>query len=218
MSAQVFSFGRERPPSGPAVWSDGDRIAFDDGVHASDSISMKKFRLPGTHNRLNAMAAAAAAFALEIAPAVIERALANFAGLPHRLELVGERAGVLYVDDSKGTNVGAVVEALAAVAGPVVLIAGGVDKGGDYAPLRAALANKVRLLFLLGAAREKMRDALAGATTIECVDTLAGAVARAAAGAQPGETVLLSPACSSFDQFKDYAERGRIFQKLVRAL
>jgi UDP-N-acetylmuramoylalanine--D-glutamate ligase len=235
--AQVFSFGRERPPSGPAVWSDGDRIAFDDvserssqtrllaplrsagaRVHASDSISLKKFRLPGTHNRLNAMAAAAGARAMQIAPAVIERALANFAGLPHRLEFVGEKAGVLYVDDSKGTNVGAVVEALAAVAGPVVLIAGGVDKGGDYAPLRAALANKVRLLFLLGAAREKMRDALAGATTIECVDTLAGAVARAAAGAQPGETVLLSPACSSFDQFKDYAERGRIFQKLVRAL
>lgn len=112
----------------------------------------------------------------------------------------------------------AVVEALAATRAPVILIAGGVDKGGDYAPLRAPLGDKVRLLILIGSARDTMRAALAGATTIELVQGLPEAVARAAAAARPGDTVLLSPACSSFDQFKNYAERGRIFQELVRAL
>ena len=218
MRAQVISFGRERPANGAAMWSDGELIAFDDGRGSSGTISVEKFRLPGAHNRSNSMAAVAAAHAMQVAPSTIEEALANFRGLPHRLETVREKAGVRYIDDSKGTNVGAVIEALAAVEGPVILIAGGVDKGGAYEPLRAALAGKVHRLFLIGAAREKMREALTGATTIECVETLAAAVALAAARAQPGDTVLLSPACSSFDQFKDYAERGRIFQELVRAL
>ena len=126
--------------------------------------------------------------------------------------------GVDYVDDSKGTNVGAMVEALAATRGAVILIAGGIDKGGDYGPLRAPLEEKVRMLILFGAAREKMRAALAGATVIESVTTIVDAVKMAAAHASEGDTVMLSPACSSFDQFKDYAERGRVFQELVRAL
>lgn len=102
--------------------------------------------------------------------------------------------------------------------GPVILIAGGMDKGGDYAPLREPLERKVKLLILLGAAREKMSKALGGATTIECVTAMPDAVRLAAARVRPGDTVLLSPACSSFDQFKDYADRGRVFQDLVRAL
>jgi UDP-N-acetylmuramoylalanine--D-glutamate ligase len=114
--------------------------------------------------------------------------------------------------------VAAVVEALAAARGPVILIAGGMDKGGDYAPLRKPLGEKVRLLILIGAARDMMRAALEGATRIELVPKLEEAVGRAAAVARRGDTVLLSPACSSFDQFKNYAERGRIFQELVRAL
>jgi UDP-N-acetylmuramoylalanine--D-glutamate ligase len=93
-----------------------------------------------------------------------------------------------------------------------------VDKGGDYGPLRAPLREKVKLLILIGAAREKMRAALDGATTIESAPALADAVKIAAAHARQGDTVMLSPACSSFDQFKDYAERGRVFQELVRAL
>ena len=160
--------------------------------------------------------AAAVVSGLELG--AIEVALANFSGLPHRMEFVAERGGVSYIDDSKGTNVAAVVEALAATRAPVIRIAGGVDKGGDYAPLRAPLGDKVRLMILIGSARDTMRAALAGATTIELVQGLPEAVARAAAAARPGDTVLLSPACSSFDQFKNYAERGRIFQELVRAL
>ncbi|MGH7878667.1 MAG: UDP-N-acetylmuramoyl-L-alanine--D-glutamate ligase, partial [Candidatus Binataceae bacterium] len=120
LRARVLSFGRERPPSGAAVWGAGDAIAFDDGAQCG-AIALKHFRLPGHHNRLNAMAATAAAIAMKIPPPVIEAALADFKGLPHRLEFVREHNGVAYVDDSKGTNVGAVIEALAAVAGPVVL-------------------------------------------------------------------------------------------------
>ncbi len=219
--SQVISFGFDRPTgsteSSLAIWCDGSALLFDDGNHA-ERIGLGGFTLPGRHNLLNAMAATAAALALGIAPQTIERALAAFTGLPHRTEFVRNVDGVTYIDDSKGTNVGAVVEALAAIDGSVILIAGGVDKGGDYEPLRAPLMEKVRLLILIGAARDKMRTALDGATEIETAPGLPDAVRIAAVQAQPGDTVLLSPACSSFDQFRDYAERGRVFQELVRAL
>ena len=215
--ARVLSFGLERPARTPALWREADAIAFDDGSRRG-TIGLGTMRLPGAHNLLNVMAAAGAALALGIAPALIEGALDGFRSLPHRLEPVCEKAGVAYIDDSKGTNVGAVIEALAAVGAPIVLIAGGVDKLGAYEPLREPLMAKVKLLILLGAARDRMSAALAGATAIICVATLAEAVALAARRTQPGDTVLLSPACASFDQFKDYAERGRIFQELVRAL
>jgi UDP-N-acetylmuramoylalanine--D-glutamate ligase len=220
--ARVFSFGFDRPASAAtdisrAIWCDDDALAFDDGTR-SGRIALSGFALPGRHNLLNAMAAAAAALALGVVPQTIERELIGFSGLPHRTEFVRDVNGIRYIDDSKGTNVGAVVEALAATGGPVILIAGGVDKGGDYGPLRAPLSEKVRLLILIGAARDKMRTALEGAAAIETAPALAEAVRIAAARARRGDTVMLSPACSSFDQFKDYAERGRVFQELVRAL
>ncbi len=220
--SQVFSFGFERPAApatgfARAIWCDGDQLIFDD-VHGLGRIALAGLRLPGRHNLLNAMAASAAALTMGIPPGTIERAFMRFGGLPHRTEFVRDKDGVRYIDDSKGTNVGAVVEALAATSGPVILIAGGVDKGGDYGPLRAPLEAKVKVLILIGAAREKMRVALAGATAIEIAPALADAVRIAASHARRGDTVMLSPACSSFDQFKDYAERGRVFQELVRAL
>ena len=221
LRAQVFSFGLDRPldatRSGRGIWHDRDAFVFDDGA-CTGRIALGGFMLPGRHNLLNARAATAAALALGVAPRTIENVLAGFAGLPHRTEFVRDLNGVKYIDDSKGTNVGAVVEALAALSGPVILIAGGVDKGGDYGPLRVPLIEKVRLLILIGAARDKMRAALADATAIETAPALADAVKIAAAHARRGDTVMLSPACSSFDQFKDYAERGRVFQELVRAL
>ncbi len=164
------------------------------------------------------MAAAAGALVMGVDSRHVERALSDFRPLAHRIEPVAERAGVAFIDDSKGTNVGAVVEAIAALKPPIILIAGGVDKGGDYAPLRRPLKDKVKLAILIGQAREKMRSALEGATVVELAETLDEAVPRAARAAAPGDTVLLSPACSSFDQFKDYADRGEIFKKLVRAL
>ncbi len=217
INAQVMSFGLGPAAVMPAIGFDGRDLIFD-ARSRHGRIGLKGLRLAGRHNLANAMAAAAAAVVSGLELGAIEVALANFSGLPHRMEFVAERGGVNYIDDSKGTNVAAVVEALAATRAPVILIAGGVDKGGDYAPLRAPLGDKVRLLILIGSARDTMRAALAGATTIELVQGLPEAVARAAAAARPGDTVLLSPACSSFDQFKNYAERGRIFQELVRAL
>jgi UDP-N-acetylmuramoylalanine--D-glutamate ligase len=217
LSAQVMSFGLRPAESTPAIGYDGRDLIFDIRTRHG-RISLKRFRLSGRHNIANAMAAAAAALVAGIDPEAIEAALADFAGLPHRMEFVADRDGVTYIDDSKGTNVASVLEALAAVGGPVILIAGGMDKGGDYAPLREPLGEKVRLLILIGAARDTMRAALEGATEIELLRTLEEAVRRAAAAARRGDTILLSPACSSFDQFRNYAERGRIFQELVRAL
>ncbi len=164
------------------------------------------------------MAVAAAALVLGVEPQLIAGVVGKFRGLPHRLEFVRERGGVRYIDDSKGTNVGAAMVALEACAPPLIWIAGGVDKGGDYAPLCAPLRQKVRRALLIGQARERMCAALEGATEIELRATLDEAVERAGALARPGDTVLLSPACSSFDQFKDYEERGRIFKELVWAL
>jgi len=219
--SQVIGFGHTRG-DGASIWFDesSNAIVFDldfgDTPHGR--ISLKGFRLRGRHNISNAMAASAAALALGVKPEVIERALASFRGLPHRIELVHENGGVIYIDDSKGTNVGAVVEAIDALAAPIILIAGGLDKGGDYAPLRRPLEEKVKLAIFNGAARDKMAAALEGTTKIESVATLKEAVEHAARVAQPGDTVLLSPACSSFDQFKDYAERGNVYKELVRAL
>jgi UDP-N-acetylmuramoylalanine--D-glutamate ligase len=218
MRSQVVGFGfSAAPPGGHAIWPD-TTVLFFDIAGRRGRLDISRFTLPGKHNLSNAMAAAAAALAMEIDPRAIEEGLARFKPLAHRIELVREWHGIRFIDDSKGTNVGAVVEALDAVSAPVILIAGGLDKGGDYAPLRQLLADKVKLAILIGSSREKMRAALDGSTKIEVVEKLADAVKRAAEAAQSGDTVLLSPACSSFDQFRDYAERGNLFKELVRAL
>jgi UDP-N-acetylmuramoylalanine--D-glutamate ligase len=203
-----------------AIWFDAKRnaVVFEFDQMMAGLISLNNFRLRGRHNISNAMAASAAALALGVKAGEIERALAEFRGLPHRIEVVHENGGITYIDDSKGTNVGAVVEAIDALAAPIILIAGGLDKGGDYAPLRRPLEEKVKLAIFNGAARDKMAAALNGTTKIESVATLKEAVEHAARAARPGDTVLLSPACSSFDQFKDYAERGNVYKELVRAL
>jgi UDP-N-acetylmuramoylalanine--D-glutamate ligase len=218
MRAHVISFGLGAAPAGgDAIWPDTTVMFFDVNGRRG-RLDLSHVNLPGRHNLANAMAAAAAALAMEIEPLAIEQGLASFKPLSHRIEMVHEARGIKFVDDSKGTNVGAVIEALAAVGAPVILIAGGFDKGGDYAPLRKPLQEKVKLAIFIGAARDKMRAALDGSTRIEVEEKMAGAVKRAAEVAVPGDTVLLSPACSSFDQFRDYAERGNLFKELVRAL
>jgi len=218
MRANVISFGLGAAPAGgDALWPDTTVIFFDvNGKRGR--LDIAQMHAPGRHNLANAMAASAAALAMEVEPRAIEEGLARFKPLSHRIETVHETRGIRFVDDSKGTNVGAVIEALKAVSAPVILIAGGVDKGGDYSPLRQPLQDKVKLAIFIGAARDKMRAALDGSTRIEVVEKMAGAVKRAAEVAVTGDTVLLSPACSSFDQFRDYAERGNLFKELVRAL
>jgi UDP-N-acetylmuramoylalanine--D-glutamate ligase len=148
----------------------------------------------------------------------VQEALEAFRGLPHRLELVRVRDGVRWIDDSKGTNAGAVVMSLAGYERTVILLAGGIDKGGDYGVLAEPVRRGVKHAILFGASREMLARTLTGATDLELVDGLAEAVRRAATLAVAGDTVMLSPACASFDMFRDYADRGRQFQALVQAL
>jgi UDP-N-acetylmuramoylalanine--D-glutamate ligase len=179
---------------------------------------LARVALVGAHNRENMMAAIAAARAFGVPAARVQEALEAFRGLEHRLELVRERNGVRWVNDSKGTNAGAVIKSLESFPGNVVLLAGGIEKGGDYGVLRDPVARRVKHLVLFGAARDMLARTLAGTTTIEVVDTLAAAVAAADAHATRGDVVLLSPGCASFDMFRDYADRGRQFKALVEAL
>jgi UDP-N-acetylmuramoylalanine--D-glutamate ligase len=176
--------------------------------------------LPGAHNLENAMAAALLARALGAAPADCRRALAAFRGLPHRMERVAEAGGVAWYDDSKGTNPAATLGCLQGFAdGTVHLILGGRNKGADFRDLAPAVARKARRVYLVGEAAGELEAALAGAGSVPLSrsGTLERAVAEAAERAAPGEAVLLSPACASFDQFRDFNERGDVFQSLVRA-
>ena len=143
----------------------------------------------------------------------------TFEGLPHRTQFVREKNGVRYYDDSKGTNVDAAVKSLAGFDdGHVILIAGGRDKGGSYTPLREVAHRKARIVLTIGEAGPAIAKELGAVTEIVPADTLDRAVHAAAARARSGDIVLLSPACSSFDQFRDYKDRGDTFQRLVRRL
>ncbi|UHD18198.1 UDP-N-acetylmuramoyl-L-alanine--D-glutamate ligase [Thiocapsa bogorovii] len=180
-------------------------------------------RIPGMHNLANAVAALALAggcgLPMEQACAVLRR----FSGLPHRSELVAERDGVRWYDDSKGTNPGATVAALKGLipsgsAGRAVLIAGGDGKGADFAPLRSAVKRAARAVVLIGRDAGIIAQALDGEVPLVEAANMQDAVARAAAIARPGDTVLLSPACASFDMFDSYEHRGRVFAEAVRGL
>jgi UDP-N-acetylmuramoylalanine--D-glutamate ligase len=167
----------------------------------------------GAHNRENAAAATAAARAAGIPDEHIAAALLTFPGVPHRLELVGERDGVRYVNDSKATNVAAALRALAAYADePVHLILGGSPKGEDFAPLAAAIGSNVKSVHLIGEEAERLVQVIAG----DKDGDLEAAVAHCARLAEPGDVVLLSPACASYDQFANFEERGNAFRQLAR--
>jgi UDP-N-acetylmuramoylalanine--D-glutamate ligase len=174
--------------------------------------------LTGAHNLENLMAALLIALEMGATPAGCAKVLASFQGLPHRLEWVSNLRGIDFFDDSKATNVGAVVRSLEHFDRPVVLIAGGRDKGGDYHPLFPLLRRKVKQVILLGESREIMAAAFAGQAPVQTATDMAQAVTMAFAAAVPDDVVLLSPACSSFDMFRDYAERGKVFQQAVRSL
>ena len=174
--------------------------------------------VPGRHGESNALAALALTEVLGGAQEPALKALRNFEGLPHRFAPVATIAGVVYVDDSKGTNVGATVAALESLSGAAVLIAGGLGKGMDFAPLAQAARGRLRAAVLLGESAPVLAEALDGICPIARVDTMHAAVARAAELAAAGDTVLLSPACASQDMFADYRERGRAFGAAVREL
>jgi UDP-N-acetylmuramoylalanine--D-glutamate ligase len=207
------------------------RQELDEGVMLADDWIISRFsgretrlcplgelRIQGLHNLENVLAAVAVAGLCGVKPETIRQELGQFGGLEHRLEPVAEINGVSFVNDSKATNVGAVIRSLESFDVPLVLIAGGKDKEADYRPLADIIARKVKLLVLIGEAREKIHRALAGFEPVVTADSLEQAVELAAASARPGEVVLLSPACASFDMFENYEQRGEVFKQAVNRL
>ena len=174
--------------------------------------------LRGTHNLENVLAATAGAGALGVSPERLRACIRGFRAVAHRLELVRERAGVAYYNDSKGTNVDATLKALAAFPEPIVLIAGGRDKGQRFEALVEAARGHVKAAVLIGEGRATLGPPLRSVTAVDEAGSMAEAVARAATLAGPGDVVLLSPACASFDMFRDYEHRGEVFKSEVRAL
>ena len=185
----------------------GDKVMRQDGT-----------KLRGAHNAENLLAALAVADAMEVSREVVKKVFANYQALPHRCEVVAVRAGVTWINDSKATNLDAMEQAVMGMDGPVILIAGGKDKGFDVATSRPVLERKVRAVFLLGEMAEKMEKAWSGGTPCRRVKDLGEAVQRAAEMAREGESVLLSPGCSSYDQFKNFEERGEKYRQCVIAL
>lgn len=188
-------------------------------MHGDTQIAlMSELRITGLHNAANALASLAMSDALGLSRERCVQTLREFPGLPHRSQWVADINGVRYVDDSKGTNVGATLAAVAGMPGPLVVIAGGQGKGQDFAPLAAAFRNKVRHVVLLGQDAKPIGDVLAGVCTTQFARDMDEAVQLSANAARPGETVLLSPACASLDMFRDYAHRGDVFAAAVRGI
>ncbi len=185
---------------------------------APQVLSLSNFSLKGKHNMENAAAASLASLAAGASLPGVQKTLDVFQGLHHRIEFVKTVRGTPYYNDSKGTNVGAVVRALESFDSPVVLIMGGRDKGGDYGILRDRVNAGVKALIATGEAKEKILDVLGGLTRSQGATDLEEAVRFASQEAVPGDVVLLSPGCSSFDMFSDYAERGEAFCQAVEGL
>lgn len=212
-----IAFSRTRPLDAGA-YIEGDHLILNLDGRREVICRISELKIQGVHNLENALAASLAAAVAGAPTMAIRNALISFKGLPHRLEFVAEIDGVRYIDDSKGTNVGAVVRSLQSFTVPIVLIAGGKDKQSDFRPLVPLARELVKRLILIGQAAPKLRRELAGACPMEEAASLEEAVRRAAAAASPGEVVLLSPACASFDMFADFEERGRVFKAAVRGL
>ena len=181
-------------------------------------LAVSSMRLTGLHNAANALAALALGEALGLPLAAMLDELRSFSGLPHRAQWVADVGGVSYVDDSKGTNVGATLAAVAGMPGPLIVIAGGDGKSQDFAPLREAFRGKVRHVVLIGRDAPAIAEALDNVCPIQRSGSMPEAVRAAAKVARPGDTVLLSPACASLDMFRNYAHRGEVFSSAVREL
>jgi UDP-N-acetylmuramoylalanine--D-glutamate ligase len=181
-------------------------------------MEVSAMKIKGLHNAANALAALALGEALGLPMAAMLTELAEFPGLPHRSQWVADVNGVTYINDSKGTNVGATLAAVAGMQGPLVMIAGGDGKNQDFRPLAAAFRGKVRHAVLIGRDAPALALALQGVCTLETCGTMEEGVCAAARAAKPGDIVLLSPACASLDMFRDYAHRGAVFSQAVKEL
>jgi UDP-N-acetylmuramoylalanine--D-glutamate ligase len=208
----VWFSSTQKAPAG--VFLNGDSIEF----NGSTFMTRSQIKLRGMHNVENVMAAAAVAHLAGARLEEIGAAVASFPGVEHRIEFVRKLNGVEYYNDSKATNVDAALKAIDAFPNGLWIILGGKDKGSDYAPLRAPLAERAKGVLLIGAAAPLIRKALDGAVPLSDCETLERAVDHAHAHAAPGDTVLLAPACASFDQFENYERRGERFKHLVAEL
>jgi UDP-N-acetylmuramoylalanine--D-glutamate ligase len=207
---------KERLPNG--VYLNGPMIMASMSGHTYTVMPVEEIQLLGAHNVANVLAAVAVGLLCECPISAIRRAVGTYRGREHALELVRKRQGVMFVNDSKGTNVDATIKALESFTQPVVIILGGKDKGSDFSQLREALKQHTKSMVLIGEATESIASAVAGVGNMYRAQSLSQAVELAERLAVSGDVVLLSPACASFDMFRDYLDRGQQFRDLVNAL
>jgi len=215
--AQVFWFGRKREVE-QGVFVRKAQITFRRDNSELQMMPISEVPLKGAHNIENVLASICATALMGCDPARIRDAVREFRAVEHRLEYVATVQGVEYYNDSKATNVDATIKALESFAANVHLILGGKDKGSDYTVLNDLLRDRVKHVYTIGVAAEKIESQIRGAAAVVSSGTIESAVKQASASAVPGDVVLLAPACASFDQFQNYEHRGRVFKELVRAL
>jgi UDP-N-acetylmuramoylalanine--D-glutamate ligase len=217
--AKVYWFSIEHPVTQGAFLEQGFVVyRAVENAPTEKVIPLGGIPLKGTHNVENVLAAVVAARLAGVPADVIRQAIENFRAVEHRLEYVATRNRVEFYNDSKATNVDATAKAIEAFSGGIHLILGGKDKGSDYTQLSELLRERVSAVYTIGSAAAKIESHLRGVVSIHSCETLEKAVHVAASAARPGEIVLLAPACSSFDQFENYEERGRVFKQLVKEL
>ena len=214
--AQVFWFSRQKEVQQGAWVRDG-KIVFRDAAAQKEIMQVAEISLKGAHNLENVLAAVCAGMLMGCAPDKIRQAVRNFKAVEHRLEFVTTIRGVDYYNDSKATNVDATIKALESFPANIHLILGGKDKGSDYSVLNDLLRQRVKRVYTIGAAAAKIESQIKNAEIVHA-ETLENAIRKASAAAQPGDVVLLAPACASFDQFKSYEHRGKVFKEVVRGL
>jgi len=215
--AQVFWFSRQKEVQQGAWVRDGNIVFRDAARQQREIMQVSEIPLKGAHNLENVLAAVCAGVLMGCAPEKIRQAVRDFKAVEHRLEYVATIRGVDYYNDSKATNVDATIKALESFPANIHLILGGKDKGSDYTVLNDLLRQRVKRVYTVGAAAAKIESQIKNVEVIHA-ETLENAIRKANAVAQPGDVVLLAPACASFDQFKSYEHRGKVFKEIVRGL
>ena len=213
----IFWFSHKKEIDRGAYVRNG-QIFFRDGKGEREIMPVAEIPLKGLHNLENVLAGVVIGALVGCEPAQIREAVRNFKAVEHRLEFVAKIRGVDYFNDSKATNVDATIKALESFPANIHLILGGKDKGSDYTVLNDLLRERVKRVYTIGAAAAKIESQIVGAVDVESVQTLENAVRRASELAQPGDVVVLAPACASFDQFQNYEHRGRVFKEIVHSL
>jgi len=215
--ARVFWFSRKKDVE-QGTFVRGNSLVFRDRANVAEIMPLAEIPLKGSHNVENVLAAVCVGALLRCPPDRIRKAVREFKAVEHRLEYVAAIRGVEYYNDSKATNVDATIKALESFPSNIHLILGGKDKGSDYTVLNQLLRERVKRVYTIGAAAQKIESHIGEAAEVVRAETLEAAVRRAAATAEAGDIVLLAPACASFDQFQNYEHRGRVFKEAVRDL